>query len=298
MDKLEFCPLCASKKLVFKGEAKDYLVSNQMFGLMECKVCGFVFTNPRPVLDKLGGYYKSADYISHADKPKDFVARVYVAVRNYMFRQKSAMLRSLKGGGDDVFVLDYGCATGEFLAFLNKKGFRVAGFEPDAEARQLAVDKGLDVRDEKKLMNGALHGKVDLITLWHVFEHIPDFHEKIHLFDALLKKDGVIVVAVPEYKSFDARFYGLDWAAWDVPRHLNHFEEKTIRMLFEENGFKYMGKKPLIFDSFYVSMLTEKVKGNGFLGVVRGLGIGLISLMYGLLRKHPFSSQIYIFKKS
>ncbi|MFN2394815.1 MAG: class I SAM-dependent methyltransferase [Bacteroidales bacterium] len=298
METLTACPVCNAEEFTAYGQRKDYLVTQQVFDLAQCENCGFVYTQPRPDEKSIATYYKSADYVSHTDSKRTFFEFLYARIKRYMMGKKYHIINKLTSNKSKKLILDYGCATGDFLMYLQSKGHKVMGFEPDKDAREKAIRKGVTVTGRiEDLDNPEYRNQVDVITLWHVLEHIHDLNSSLDLFHKLLRKNGVILVAVPEYKSYDAKFYGDDWAAWDVPRHLNHFEEKTLSALFMKNGFRLEKTFPLIFDAFYVSILTEKNKGNGVTGVIRAIMIGFISNIKALTGSVPWSSQIYIFRK-
>jgi SAM-dependent methyltransferase len=298
METLSDCPVCNTSEFQAYGQRKDYLVTKQVFSLVQCINCGFVFTQPRPDEKNIVSYYKSDDYVSHTDSKKTFFEFLYARIKQYMMGKKYRIIRKLTAGKTKKLILDYGCATGDFLIYLQRRGHKVLGFEPYTDAREKARSKGVSVTGRvEDLENPEYVSRFDVITLWHVLEHVHDLNTTINLFYNLLRKDGVIVVAVPEYKSYDAKFYSDDWAAWDVPRHLSHFDEKTLGVLFMKKGFRLEGTFPLIFDAFYVSILTEKNNGTGITGIIRALMIGLISNIKAFSGSVPWSSQIYIFRK-
>lgn len=290
--------MCKGNHLKNIIETKDYLVSKSTFTIVECSDCGFVFTNPRPAVDELGKYYLSDEYISHNDDANSLMDSIYKLVRNYMLQRKIRWIsHNSKKNPADIKLLDYGCATGEFLLRAKAKGMKTMGIEPDSHAREKARLKGITViesPDELPDNDGIM--QFDAVTLWHVLEHIPDLSAKKRLLEKIVAKDGVLVVAVPEYNSFDARHYKEAWAAWDVPRHLNHFEKKSLLKMFGDS-FHLEKVYPLVFDSFYVSMLTEKNLQNGFSGVIRAFMVGVWSNILGIAGRYPFSSQVYIFRK-
>ncbi len=290
--------MCRGNHLKNIIASKDYLVSKNTFTVVKCNDCGFVFTNPRPLVDELGRYYLSDEYISHNDQANSLMDSIYKVVRNYMLQRKIHwILQNSVKNSSEIRLLDYGCATGEFLLRAKAKGMKTMGIEPDWHAREKARLKGITVIERPdKLPDDDGLMQFDVVTLWHVLEHIPDLSAKKILLEKIVSKDGMLVIAVPEYKSFDARFYKENWAAWDVPRHLNHFEKESLLKLFGDT-FHLEKVYPLVFDSFYVSMLSEKNLQNGFSGVIRAFMIGFWSDILAITGRYPFSSQVYIFRK-
>lgn len=296
MEKVKQCEICGDNTFETLFAATDFLVSNQSFTICKCHRCGFIFTNPRPASENMGPYYNSHAYISHTNSKRSLFDKTYQVIRSYMLKKKvSLVLKALKKNPERIALLDYGCATGEFLKVARNKGIKGMGIEPEEAAREQALHNNLFVYPY--LEEAPVISSFDCITLWHVLEHIPDLNKILRSFSKILKDNGLIVVAVPEHNSYDARFYREKWAAWDVPRHLNHFDEKTLRNLFSQHGFILKEKHPLMFDSFYVSLLTEKFLKTGLTGVVRAAGIGVISNINAAFTAKPYSSQIYIFRK-
>ncbi len=302
MDYLTSCPLCRSEKIILKSKSRDWLLSKEYFTIMECTECSFLFTNPRPSPEDLPKYYISSEYISHTDAKKKFSDHLYFLVKRYMFQRKLNVLKksvnnpSLKSHP----ILDFGCATGDFVLFLNRVGVKAIGYEPEKSAVIKANKKGIHVIDHISDLYNKKHKKqFSIITLWHVFEHLPDPIEKIRLFKYLLNENGIIVLALPNYQSFDAKLYNTNWAAWDLPRHLNHFNEKTISSFMKEKGFSLIQKKGMPFDAFYVALLSEKnLENKGFISLVKAFFVGLYANLNALFNHYPYSSQIYVFKKS
>ena len=294
MISLDICPVCNGHELIPKLDCLDHSTSQETFTIVSCGTCDFTFTNPRPLDKKLAGYYKSDMYISHTNNTKGLFNWMYQTVRNYTIGNKVRLLKSIKKTGTH---LDIGCGTGEFLNTCKLAGFTTRGIEPSELARKQAINNhGLNISSNTDLSQYT-DKEFDSISMWHVLEHVTDLKETVKQFDRLLKRDGKIIIAVPNHKSWDAKFYKEFWAAWDVPIHLWHFSKKTIEQLFKTSNFKLEKTKPMIFDSFYVSLLSEEFK-TGKKNFITALLIGLVSNVIGVISKRGHSSTIYVFKKN
>ena len=269
---------------------KDYLVSGETFELVHDTDSDFLKTFPQPKIEELPKYYESQEYISHTDEKRGLISSLYQLVKKWSLQKKAKLI--LQQLGDVGSLLDVGAGTGDFLKVAKEKGWQVHGMEPNKNAAKLALEKGIDL---KASLNDFEGKQFDVVTLWHVLEHIPDLEETILKLAALVKPQGALIIAVPNFKSFDARHYGKFWAAYDVPRHLWHFSKESIKNLFAEN-FHLKKIEPMIFDSFYVSLLSEKYKtGRKF--SLKAFWIGLLSNIKAK-RSKEYSSHIYCFKKS
>lgn len=266
---------------------KDYSISQEEFTLVYDEVLEMFSTDPVP--DNLGKYYLSENYISHTDSNDGLFEKVYQWVKNYMLKKKVKLISSYVEKGT---LLDIGAGTGDFLNQAKKSGWDVTGIEPSAAARKRAFEKGINLFEEEAEVG---ERKFDVITMWHVLEHVPDVQKQIEWIKNHLSTDGVLIVAVPNFNSYDAKYYKNFWAAWDVPRHLHHFSYKSIKTLFEKNGFNLIEQKPLIFDSFYVSLLSEKYKSTSLIKPVSAFMIGLRSNWRAQQTKE-YSSIIYVLK--
>ena len=257
-ENLSHCPACGNASSVPFLQAKDWLVSGETFHLVRCTECGLVYTAPRPSEAEVGRYYQSEAYVSHTNTNKGLINMAYQMVRNRTLRQKRALIEGLNGkaGG----MLDVGCATGHFMAECEAHGWAVKGTEPDPNARAQAAEKGLEVVESVfDLPQTAVY---DVITMWHVLEHVHRLAETVSRLFMMLKPGGHLLIAVPNRLSADARKYGPDWAAYDVPRHLYHFDPDSLRRLMSRHGFVLKNRKPMVFDAFYVSMLSERNRGG------------------------------------
>lgn len=286
------CPVC--RKTDFKPfiACKDYTVTQETFQIVTCTTCNFKFTNPIPDLNGLGDYYKSEDYISHSNTRQGIISKLYHAVRNYTLKGKLKLISGYVSRGT---LLDYGCGTGMFLKVCQDAGWKVQGMEPDSGARRIAAEMNIKTYPDKSQLSPVLsEGSVDIITLWHVLEHVTDLEETLAFFKSRLSKSGALIIAVPNHMSYDANHYKEFWAAYDVPRHLYHFEPKTISNLLSQHGFKLERKIPMKFDSFYVSMLSEKYKTGSiryFNAFINGLKSNL-----NAGSEMKYSSLIYVFR--
>lgn len=292
MDHVLNCPVCNASSFNEFITCKDYTVSQKVFSIVECKDCRFKFTNPRPENENIGNYYKSSDYISHSDTKKGIVSKLYHLVRNYTLQNKLKIINKHVSRGT---ILDYGCGTGSFLSVCKKNGWNVFGFEPDRDAAKIASQRDVLVFDNSnELRNQNLTTGFDVITLWHVLEHVTELNDTLSFLKNNLKKDGILIVALPNYKSYDAQMYKEYWAAYDVPRHLYHFDQISINNLLTKHGFLLKETKPMRFDSFYVSLLSEKYRNNKNI-FFRAFRNGLLSNIKAR-KSNNYSSLIYIFK--
>ncbi|MFI1744738.1 class I SAM-dependent methyltransferase [Thalassobellus sediminis] len=273
-------------------KVKDYSVSGEEFQLIQNSKYGFLETTPQPSLDKLPEYYESEDYISHTDSQRNLFEKVYHLVRTISLKKKLKLINSFPL--ENKSLLDIGCGTGDFLQTAKDNNWNVTGIEPNEQARGIANKKTNDsVFNTKQLSKFELES-FDVITLWHVLEHLPNLEEQITIIKKLLKPNGTLIIAVPNYKSYDALYYKSYWAAFDVPRHLWHFNKESISKLVSKASMKVEKVKPMLFDAFYVSLLSEKYK-SGKMNPIKGFWIGLLSNLKSFKTKEA-SSLIYIIK--
>jgi 2-polyprenyl-3-methyl-5-hydroxy-6-metoxy-1,4-benzoquinol methylase len=270
---------------------KDFMVSKKEFTILKDEISGLLVTSPRPFLDVLGDYYKSETYISHTDANKTLLDKIYQRVKKYTLNQKLKLINSFNT--QTKTILDVGCGTGEFLKLCQENNWQVAAVEPNINARTLA-EKKLEIKIPADLLE-IKNKQFDVISLWHVLEHVPNLNEYIIQLEKLLKPNGSLIIAVPNHESYDAHYYQEFWAAYDVPRHLWHFSKKSITLLFESINMKVVKIKPMKFDSFYVSLLSEKNK-TGKSNPFRAFWIGLRSNSKAKTKTN-YSSLIYVLKK-
>lgn len=273
---------------------KDHSVSGETFKLLYNPELEMLETFPQPAPGLLPKYYQSKDYISHTDAKRNLFERTYHIIKSIALKRKLKLINSLTSEGKEL--LDIGCGTGDFLQIAQQNNWNVTGTEPNQDARAIANKKtNNSVFDADQLTK--FHKKqFDVITLWHVLEHLTDLEEHISIINGLLKPDGALIIAVPNYKSFDAIHYNSYWAAYDVPRHLWHFSKASISKLAIKEKMIVGKICPMKFDAFYVSLLSEKYK-SGSMNVFKAFLVGMQS-NFKARSSGEYSSLIYHLKKS
>lgn len=267
----------------------DYSVSKEHFDLLHDEELDMLITHPQPSLEKLPSYYESDDYISHTDAKRSLFEQMYHIVKRIALQRKAKLIQDWSTHKGNL--LDIGAGTGDFLFTAKKEGWNVTGIEPSDKAKSIGKSKGVHYSEELSALENHFF---DVITMWHVLEHVPNLEEQIQELKRLLKPEGTLIIAVPNFKSFDAQHYGKFWAAYDVPIHLWHFSKKAISKLFAKSDFVLEKVVPMKFDSFYVSLFSEKYK-TGKMNFIKAFWIGLRSNWYGS-SKSEYSSHIYILK--
>lgn len=289
--KLKECPICEGKDFNTYKKCKDFTVSGETFTIVSCKNCGFKFTNPRPDESELMKYYESADYISHSNKNNNLINFIYKNVRKVTVRQKAKLLGRLSSKGH---LLDYGCGTGEFLKACQERGWNIMGVEPAPLARKQAVH----------LTKAQIFGSIfeinnkqtyEAITMWHVLEHVPDLEKTFMKIKQILKPDGRIIIAVPNYQSADARLYDQFWAGYDLPRHLYHFDKNTMLAFLNKHNCSIETIIPQKLDAYYVSLLSEKNKAKQT-NMLKAVVNGYSSNRLARNEEQNYSSLIYVAK--
>lgn len=270
---------------------KDYTVSGETFGLYRDEKMDMLITFPKPNENDLHKYYESEAYISHTDGKGSLVEVLYQFVKKFALKKKVGLINELHPAKGKI--LDIGAGTGDFLAAAKSNGWNIIGIEPSEKAKTIAGKKGVIFAES---MQSLEKQSFDVITMWHVLEHVPNLEEQIKELKRLLKPDGTIIVAVPNFRSFDAKYYRRFWAGFDVPRHLWHFSKKAIKQLFLKEKMKVEKILPMKFDAFYVSLLSEKYK-TGYMNFFKAFYIGLKS-NYKARKRFQYSSLIYVIKNA
>ncbi len=301
------CPICGSSEIAKVFDAIDHFSTKEIFPVCDCKNCSFRFTNNFPSEDIVGRYYDSPDYISHSDSKKGFINYLYHFFRRHMLKKKVNLVSNcvLEPGHsqkiqskNNIRLLDIGCGTGYFLNTARERGYDVSGIERDISARERAIRYfGLDVKDEQSLWKIESES-FDVVTLWHVLEHMQNLNEVVDKLKNILTSNGILVLALPNYKSYDANIYEEFWAAYDIPRHLWHFNPDTIENLLSKYQFKIIKRVAMPLDAYYISMLSEKYKGSSKIAqYFRAIYIGAVGFIRSQKNIKNSSSVIYIAKK-
>jgi 2-polyprenyl-3-methyl-5-hydroxy-6-metoxy-1,4-benzoquinol methylase len=275
---------------IFYQKVRDYSVSKEIFELHHNPEYDLLITFPKPSPENLPSYYESDDYISHTDGKRSLFEKGYQFIKGIALKNKLKLINQQSQKGK---LLDIGAGTGDFLVVAKQEGWQIVGIEPNEKAKNSAINKGVTFADS---LNSLENNSFDVITMWHVLEHVPNLEEYITELKRLLKPSGTIIIAVPNFKSFDANFYGKFWAAYDVPRHIWHFSKTSIEKIFKNKELKLVNTLPMKFDSFYVSLLSEKYK-TGKMNFIKAFFVGWKSNINGK-RTNEYSSQIYVIKNA
>ena len=286
------CPWCGSGKAQINLWLKDEFLTKEDFHICECLNCGLLYTMPRPDKEKIGAYYKSEAYYSHQENKKGFIPKVYERVKTINLKHKYRLATS---GMQPGKLLDIGCGVGDFLHTAEMHGWECIGVEPSEDAKAIAQKrmKGKIITSDE--LESFSDGAFDVITMWHVLEHVDDLKWQVAQLQRLVKPSGRVVIAVPNYKSYEGQYYKEHWAAYDVPRHLNHFNRITLSKIFKTSGLELVKMDKLKWDAYYISYLSEQYRHHS-LPLVRGLYRGFISNCKAR-RSGEWSSLVYVFER-
>ena len=294
MENISSCPVCGKSHFTTLFICKDFVASGETFQLQRCNDCSFLFTNPRPEISAIGKYYKSDQYISHVETKKGFIYKIYDIVRNYSIQKKLTLIKHYHTHGN---LMDLGCGLGDFLNGANKDGsFNAVGVDVSSDAIQHIKEKyNIEAKNENDL-DDFPEFHFDVITQWHVLEHVHLLNERIMQLKRLLKPNGTLFIAVPNSDSWDAKFYKEFWDGYDVPRHLYHFNQNSFSLLMKNHDLRIVETKALIFDAPYVSMRSEIHKKRPFPFFWGGI-YGVISNISAIKKKN-YSSLLFVVKNA
>lgn len=290
LESVQSCPICKSTHFNSFLTAKDHTVSQTTFTIKKCSQCGLGITTPRPSATAIDPYYQSEHYISHSGGTKTLMDRIYRVARRFTLAWKYRLISNLNT--TPARLLDYGCGTGDFILYFKQKGWNTIGVEPSPTARNKSLEKKLDVRSTLE----SIPEKFEIITLWHVLEHIHNLEQVISQLKSLLTPHGHLLIAVPNHLSFDATYYQSYWAGYDVPRHLWHFSKPSMEQFLNDHQLKLEKVIPMRLDAYYVSLLSELYKKPDTNRMVTYLNAFITGMKSNLSARHTgeYSSLIYV----
>lgn len=289
------CPACGSADFADLFHAADHLVTGRQYLIRKCNACGMGWTVNPPAESDAGSYYVSEDYISHTDRKQSISDYLYHIARSFMLGRKKRLVASVTGKSTGLLV-DIGSGTGYFASYMKEKGWQVSAIEISEPARQYSLARfglvALTPGDIKSLTSGS----ADCMTFWHVLEHLYDPSDWMAEAARILSDSGKCIIALPNFSSADAEWFGLRWAALDVPRHLWHFTPEAFRSFAGSNGFVCEQVTPLPLDLFYISILSYRNQGSS-LALIRGLLTGAFLAVRNLLSREKSSSLVFVLSK-
>jgi len=289
---LDQCVSCESSNLKSYLETKDYFLTQEEFKLVKCEDCGLILTSPVPSQAEIGKYYNSPEYLSHNSSRKNATSILYNSLRKINIKRKFKLINSLSSGKS---ILDYGCGSGQLLQYFKEKDWYITGVEPNEEARNIAsqlTETSILNNQEFELLP---KNSFDVITLWHVLEHVHNLNLVLNKLVSLLNDNGILIIAVPNISSPDAKKYGKYWAGLDVPRHLYHFSAESMKHLLANHSMKVFQMVPMKMDAFYVSLLSEKYKSKK-LPYFKALSSGFNSNLEAK-KTNNYSSMIFVARR-
>lgn len=286
------CPICKSSDLQPHSTVVDHFGNQESFTLKCCRHCDTLVTTPRPQEKEIINYYKSGSYSSHGDSKGYLFDKIYGTVQKINFKRKHSILKKYTL---EKRHLDFGCGTGSFLNYLHNRQWNVTGIEPDKQARSLAQEGNIAFDVHESLDKLPDDERYTSISLFHVLEHVHQLEDTLNKLVSILDRNGILILALPNYKSLDSQYYAEQWAGLDVPRHLYHFSQKSVHQLAKSFGLNIVATHPMTFDSYYVSLLSEQYK-NGSKNYLRAFIHGFKSNT-SAKKSNEYSSLIYVLSK-
>lgn len=295
MPDMSVCPACQATTATDLFQARDHLVSGREFLIRRCTNCGMGWTVDPPAEEDAGKYYVSDEYISHTDSKQSLADRLYHLARGFMLKRKGKLVDSAVGKSAGI-MMDFGSGTGYFAAFMQQRGWQVTGIELSEMARNYSVERfGIRAIGPQQVRD-LPSASADCVTFWHVLEHLYDPAGWMDEVKRILKDDGRCIIALPNFASADAEWFGKRWAALDVPRHLWHFSPQAFREFAEKQGFVCESTSALPLDLFYISLLSYRNDGKG-MPLARGVLTGVVIALRSLFRRDSASSLVYVLSK-
>jgi len=275
------CPICKTK------DFKDYISvgdrfnehEDNQFNIVKCN-CGLIFLNPRPTEDEISQYYENAEYDPHRNKGNSLKDVLYSLVQQVALRFKHFVIILHHQSGN---LLDIGGGKGEFAEFMSIKGF-------DTTLQDNYSNYNGNIEFYNNL--NEIEAKFDIITMWHVLEHIHELDKIFEFLNDKLNKNGILVLAVPNHNAVERKYFKEKWAPYDAPRHLYHFDDDSLTKLLNKHNFKIVRKNTLVHDSFYNILLS--FKSLDFIKFIKSIIIGLNCFIYTFFFGTKKSSTIMV----
>ena len=284
------CIVCGNSKTTPYIEVLDRLSQNSdIFQLVKCD-CNFVFLNPRPIENEIPTYYNSTEYDPHNVKKNDKWGRLYKCIQKATLRWKFSKIASFYSNGK---LLDIGGGNGEFTSFMALKGWDVVLQDNISNLNGINGSKGIRKVKNLQMIKSTEHFNV--ITLWHSLEHIHNIEELFSNLNRMLTIDGILLIAVPNLKAPENTFYSTNWAPFDAPRHLYHFQLETLDNLIKKSNFKIVRKYSLFQDTPY-NILLSMAKFSPF-QFIKGIFVLCYSIIVTLLNGPDQSSSLLVICK-
>ena len=233
------CNLCGANntKLLFRAKERDW-ETGEFFNIVRCNRCGLVYTNPRPDKDEIKEYYPLEGWPRAKEKIDFEVATINSQPwRKVMKLRTALLLRYIKNGR----ILDIGCGDGFLLKYLKEKGWEVYGVEPGEVASRYARDiLGLSVFTGVLKDVGYPDDHFDAVSLYAVFEHLPNPTQTLMEIKRILKPGGILFISVPNFGGLESRIFGERWIAIKAPTHLYHFTPTVLSRIVKKAGFQVL----------------------------------------------------------
>ena len=250
------CPVCNSSDYRKVYNSKDYLYSKKFFSIVGCNSCGLMYTNPRIKEKQIGHYYFSEYAPYNIKQSKGIVREIKNKISSMLADNTLPILEELKHMKTKT-VLEIGPGSGIFLSMLKERGFTVAGVDIDKDCVQQLRSEGITCYQGSltEVIDEIIPNKSDAIILCQVFEHIYNPVETLKLLYKLLNQNGIIYVTVPNSNSWEARLFKKYWRGFDLPRHVIHYDDITIKEILTKNGFVVKRLASIVFPSSFLESI-------------------------------------------
>ena len=248
------CKVCSSQRTfkefdAFNRHGRYTLDSSDVFEILRCGDCGAIFvSNIKIDTDYYKKYYEN-DYYTQSFVPCFLKVPLFFLTKLYFNSVERLLLKYIKNKGVFPFrLLDFGCGKGEFLEHIDSSRFEKYGIEINKEGYETCIRKGIKVYNQDIDALSFLNGYFDIVTLWHVVEHIEDPDRILTGMHRSLKRGGILVLATPNSRSLGFRWGKNLWFHLDTPRHLVIYDKANINLLLKKAGFEFVAQENTFYD--------------------------------------------------